>query len=255
MLELGTHGSIHEIRLARPPANALSPELVVALRGALAQAEAEGAEAIVLSGSPRMFSAGLDVPLLLTLDRAGILGLWREFYALLRDLAACPVPVAAAITGHSPAGGAVMALFCDRRVMVESADPTKPFRIGLNEVQVGLSMPPLIFRALVHLVGERQASRLCTEALLLTSEEAFAVGFVDELAASEQVVERTLAWCQGMLRLPRKAMLETRALARKALVGEFERGFEEVAFLADLWFESETQAGLQAMVEGLKRKG
>lgn len=255
MLELGTHGSVQEIRLNRPPANALSPELVVALRGALAQAEAEGAEAIVLSGSPRMFSAGLDVPHLLTLDRPGILGLWREFYALLQDLAACPVPVAAAITGHSPAGGAVMAIFCDHRVMAESSDPAKPFRIGLNEVQVGLSMPPLLYRALVHVVGERQAGRMCAEALMLTSGEACACGLVDALAAPEAVVGNAVAWCQGQLRLPRRAMLETRALTRARLLAEFEQGFSEVASLADLWFEPETQAGLQALVASLRKKG
>lgn len=255
MLEIGTHGTVQEIRLNRPPANALSPELVVALRGALAQAEADGAEAIVLSGSPKMFSAGLDVPHLLTLDRPGILDLWRELYALLRDLAACPVPVAAAITGHSPAGGAVMAIFCDHRVMAESADPAKPFRIGLNEVQVGLAMPPVIFRGLRHLVGERQAGRLCTEGLLLTSAEARAVGLVDALVAPEAVVPAAVAWCQGLLKLPRRAMLSTRAMARDAAVREFDQGFEEVASVADLWFEPETQAGLEALVASLGKKG
>lgn len=254
MLELGSHGPIHEIRLARPPANALSPELVVALRGALAQAVAEGAEAIVLSGSPKMFSAGLDVPHLLSLDRPGILGLWRELYALLHDLAASPVPLAAAITGHAPAGGAVMAIFCDHRVMAESPDAAKPFRIGLNEVQVGLPMPPLIYRALVHVVGERQAGRMCTEALMLTAAEARAVGFVDALAAPEAVVPAAVAWCRGLLERPRKAMLETRALTRAGLLVEFEPGFSEVASLAEVWFEPETQAGLRALVASLKRK-
>ncbi len=52
--------------------NALDPALMRALRDALADAHARGAEALVLSGSPGRFSGGLDVPALLKLDRAGI---------------------------------------------------------------------------------------------------------------------------------------------------------------------------------------
>lgn len=255
MLEIHPHGPMREIRLARPPANALSPELIAHLRGALEEAEEEGAEAIVLSGSPKMFSAGLDVPLLLGLDREGILELWRSFYGLLHDLASSRIPIAAAITGHSPAGGAVMALFCDRRFMAESGDPAKPFRIGLNEVRVGLPMPPVIYRALVRVVGEHHAGRMCTEGLMLTAAEAKAVGFVDELRSLEEVVPAALAWCGELLKLPRTAMLKTRSLARAGVVSEFEHGFGEVASLADIWFQPETQAGLHALVDSLKKRG
>jgi len=89
-----------------------------------------------------MFSAGLDVPFLLTLDRPAIAALWRTFYALLRALAGSPLPIAAAVTGHAPAGGAVLMLFCDWRVMADGA-----WKVGLNEVQVGLTLPPVIFQA------------------------------------------------------------------------------------------------------------
>src|SRR5690606_31965354 len=115
MLEKIDHGAVREIRLARPPVNALSPELVVALEAALAEA-GEQARAIVLSGQPGMFSAGLDMKALLARDRAQMAEFWAAFLALLKRLATSRVPVVAAITGHSPAGGAVMAIFCDQRV-------------------------------------------------------------------------------------------------------------------------------------------
>ena len=109
------HGAVRELRLNRPPANALSPQLIVALREAVEGAPQDGVRALVLSGAPGMFSAGLDVPLLLTLDRAAMAGVWRDFYALLRALASSSIPIAAAITGHAPAGGTVLPLFCDWR--------------------------------------------------------------------------------------------------------------------------------------------
>ena len=131
MLETLDHddGAIRELRLDRPPVNALTPELLAALRDALEAAPAAGARALVVSGRPGMFSAGLDVPCLLGLDRAGIEGLMANLFAALRALAFSPVPSVAAVTGHSPAGGAVLALMCDRRVMA-AGDAESRFRIG-----------------------------------------------------------------------------------------------------------------------------
>jgi len=115
MLERTEHGEVLELRLARPPANALDPALVTALADAITAAPVGGARAVVLSGRPGIFSGGLDVPVLLTLDRAGMESTLREFFRLMRALAASPIPTVAAITGYAPAGGAVLSIFCDAR--------------------------------------------------------------------------------------------------------------------------------------------
>src|SRR5687767_8146601 len=117
MFETINHGTIRELKLARPPVNALSPDLVKALRTAIQDAPGTGARALVLSGQPGMFSAGLDVPALLALDRAGITAFWDDFFGLIATIGRSPIPIVAAITGHSPAGGAVLSIFCDYRVM------------------------------------------------------------------------------------------------------------------------------------------
>src|SRR5258707_3161252 len=136
MIQILDHGDVRELRLDRPPANALSPELIAALRAAVEEAPAAGARALVLSGAPGFFFGGLDVPYLIRLDRSAIAVAWRDFYGLLGSLAASPIPGAAAITGHSPAGGALMSLFCDVRIMAEGAEGAEgEYRIGLNEVQ------------------------------------------------------------------------------------------------------------------------
>jgi Delta3-Delta2-enoyl-CoA isomerase len=152
MLLTLTHGPIRELRLNRPPANALSYELIKGLREAIEAAPQNGVRALILSGTPGRFSGGLDVPLLLTYDRAGMAALWREFYALLKAMAGSPIPIAAAITGHAPAGGTVLSLFCDWRVMADG-----DFKLGLNEVQIGLPLPPVIFAGLRRLVNPRRA--------------------------------------------------------------------------------------------------
>jgi 3,2-trans-enoyl-CoA isomerase len=87
MIQVLDHGPIRELRLDRPPANALSPELISALRQAIESAPGDGARALVLSGSPRMFSGGLDVPHLIQLDRPAIAATGRDFSAMMRALA------------------------------------------------------------------------------------------------------------------------------------------------------------------------
>src|ERR1700687_5079952 len=94
------HGAVRELQLNRPPANALSPELIVALKRSVESAPQDGARALVISGVPGRFSAGLDVPLLLTMDRPAVGALWRELYSLRGVLALSSIPLVAAVTGH-----------------------------------------------------------------------------------------------------------------------------------------------------------
>jgi len=251
MLDKIEHDSgIRELRLARPPVNALNPELVHALREAVEAAPREGLHALVISGSSGIFSAGLDVPTLLALDRDGMRAFWSEFLALCDALARSPIPVVAAITGHSPAGGAVLALFCDYRVMARGA-----YRIGLNEVQVGLTVPDGIQAGLRRLIGPYRAERLLVQGAMLDADAALAAGFVDELADVDFVTARAVGWLDELLKLPRQAMLSTRALARADLAALFEDSASlAVDALLDTWFAPEAQNTLRAMVERLKAK-
>jgi len=254
MLETHRHDAIVELRLARPPVNALDPQLVRHLRTAIESAPALGARGIVLSGKPGMFSAGLDVPVLLALNRKELIAFFGDFFGLCGAIASSAIPIAAAITGHSPAGGAVLGIFCDYRVMARSPDPTKPFRIGLNEVQVGLSVPVPIQAGLQRLIGTYRAERLMVAGAMLDSEQALAAGLVDELADMDRVVPRATEWLRELLKLPPLAMLGTRQIARRDLAGVFDNpaSFALDEF-ADSWFGSETQATLKALVAKLKK--
>lgn len=242
------HG-ILEIRLARPPVNALDPALMAAFRQAIEQAPRDGTDALVLSGSPGMFSAGLDVPALLPLDRARMRAFWGDFFGVCSALARAPIPVVAAVTGHSPAGGAVLALFCDYRVMARG-----DFRIGLNEVQVGLIVPDCIQAAMRRLAGTYRAERLLVAGALLDPEAARAAGIVDEVIDPDQVVARAITWLTRLLELPRRAMLDTRALARADLAHLFDdpASLPVEAFL-DGWFAPATQATLHTLVDRLRK--
>ncbi|GLQ45438.1 hypothetical protein GCM10007862_04890 [Dyella lipolytica] len=250
MLNLVKHDAITEVQLARPPVNALNLELLRALQAALTDAVKDGARGIVLSGTQGMFSAGVDVPALLTRDRAGVREYWREFFLTCAALAHSTVPVVAAITGHSPAGGAVLSLFCDYRIMAQGA-----YRIGLNEVQVGLIAPDCIQMALRRVVGAYRAERLLVSGALIDAEQALACGFVDELTTVEQVTTRALHWLGEVLALPAHAMLETRLIARADLIDAYaDVDALPIDTFVDAFFHPQTQATLQQLVARLKKK-
>jgi enoyl-CoA hydratase/carnithine racemase len=241
------HG-ITAITLDRAPANALTTEFVSALHDAHLAACADGARVIILTGRPGMFSGGLDVPALLPEPRAAVEAFWLAFFRLTRALAVSPVPVVAALSGHAPAGGAVLAIHCDYRIGARGN-----FRIGLNEVAVGLPVPDCIMMTLEHLVGPRIAQRLAMTAQLVGVEEALALGLIDEAVEPERLMDRAWEWSMQVAGLPAIAMNRTRMLARRRLADLLEP--ESDARLAtDLWFSAETQAGMRALVERLGKK-
>ncbi|MBS0576733.1 MAG: enoyl-CoA hydratase/isomerase family protein [Proteobacteria bacterium] len=252
MIELHAHGPIHEIRLARPPVNALNPALLQALRAAVEDAPKKGARGIVLSGGQGVFSGGMDVLHLVGADAAGLRGAWEDFFAACRALAKSPVPVVAAIGGHAPAGGCVLALCCDYRVMARSPDPAKPFRIGLNEVQVGLAVPDGIQHLLRRLVGPRRAERLMVAGAMIPARRAFAIGMIDELADLPQVLPTAIGWLSALLALPSSPMLRTRALARADVIDALENHIHLDGFI-DAWDEPDTQETLKALVAKLRK--
>ena len=242
------HGAVHELRLARPPVNALDPALCGALSGAIGEAIAQGAQGLVLAGGPKVFSAGLDVPHLVSLgdDRAALTAAWESFFRAARAIAECPVPIVAAIAGHAPAGGCVLALCSDYRVMASG-----PYRIGLNETQVGLVAPDGIQQLLRRVVGPYRAERLLVAGELVDAEHALALGIVDELADVDGVATRARTWLEELLALPRQPMLETRALARADLVAALAPERIRLEHFVAGWYSPDPQAALRALVARL----
>lgn len=247
------HGRIRELRLARPPVNALDPALCRALITTLDAAVADGVDAVVLSGAPGIFSAGLDVPHLMALgqDRQALHAGWGAFFGAARSLAALRIPVVAALTGHAPAGGCVLSLCCDYRVMARSPNPVKPFMIGMNETQVGLAVPEGAQQLMRRVIGPYRAERLLVSGSMVAADEALRIGLADTVVEVDQVVPHALEWLSTLLALPRAPMLLTRSLARADLVRALEPQNLDLERFVEGWYDADTQAGLRALLARL----
>jgi len=246
MMNLTIDSDIAVLQMDRPPVNAMNSEFLLGLETAWQQACDAGARGVVISGREGLFSAGLDVPALLELSAEGVFGFWQVFFRVVGRLGGSPVPVVAAITGHAPAGGAVLALHCDYRVATRGE-----YRIGLNEVQVGLPVPAGILQVLQSVVGERQAARLAMTGALVTPEEALCLGLVDELTDEGGAVQAAQTWLSTLLELPPVAMNTTRLAAKATLTAQAQFADQCAREATDYWLSEETQRTMQALAASL----
>lgn len=174
------------LRMDDGKANALSPEMLDALDAAFDRAERE-AKAVVLAGRPGRFCAGFDLRHMMAGPESARALVTRGAEVLMRAYGH-PQPLVIACTGHALAGGALVVLTGDVRVGAAGE-----FKLGLNEVAIGMPLPILA----IEMARDRLDPRKLSEATLLARqydpEAALAVGYLDEVVAPDQVVPRALA--------------------------------------------------------------
>jgi enoyl-CoA hydratase len=194
--------------------NALSPAMQEAIGGALDRAEADGA-VVVLTGREQTFSAGFDL-------RAAP-DAWPEMVAgggeLAARLLAFPCPTVAACNGNAIAMGAFLLLSCDLRVGIEG-----PFRIGLNEVAIGLTLPWFAVETARHRLTPPYFDRCTVTGALLEPSEAREAGFFDRLVAPEALAAATAEAAQALVAVDRNAHAATKLRARERAIAGVREG-------------------------------
>ncbi len=247
-VQIERHGATAVLRLTRPPVNAIEAtfchDMVAALDALEGDAEIRG---VVLAGRPGLFSAGLDLPALLALDPEAMRSFWYAFTGMFLRLWSSPLCIVAALEGHAPAGGTVMAIAADHRIMADG-----PYKMGLNEVEVGLGVPVFLCAVVRSMLGQRVAERVLTQGLLLTPIEALAVGFVDEVVAQADVVPRAHAELAVRLARPEAARRATKTALRRPLADDVRAGLDaEVDGFLTFWFSDDCQRELRRVVAAL----
>jgi enoyl-CoA hydratase/carnithine racemase len=223
---------------------AVISELRQLLRDQAANAESKG---LILTGKAKFFSAGLDVVELYQYNQAEIANFWHNFGGMITDLLAFDKPLIASITGHSPAGGCIIALCCDYRIMANE----RKYKIGLNEVPVGIAVPQPIYQLYAQTIGTRLAYQYLLEGRLLSAPEAQAVGLVDELVEEEQVLARSQAKMEEYLQFGQETWRLTKRKLRQPLLQAFETDYQ--ADLIEHWWSAESRQILDQMIAKLKK--
>jgi enoyl-CoA hydratase len=248
-MRIERNGDVAIVRLEAGRANAMNVEFLDRL-GALLD-EAASAKAVVLTGQDKFFAAGLDLPSIIDLDRNRLRGFMGRFDDAMLKVFELPVPVVAAINGHAVAGGYVLALQADLRIAVDRDG----VRIGLNEAQLGLGLPPIVVEPLRAQLPKASLSRVAILGELFNPREALAVGLVHDLACEGEVVQKAVFRAQALAALPKAGMAHIKAALRRPVAARVRANADaEAERWLDTWFAPETQGVLRAAVAKLKPK-
>ena len=191
------------VRLARPPVNALDLGLIGALFETLEAQVASGARAVVVTGDGKALCAGLDTKALTSYDAAQQREVVDGLNRMLLALYELPVPTVCAINGHALAGGLIIALACDVRIVT-----TEDCRLGLTEVRAGVPFPAIPLRIVQEELSPVTARRLGLTGMTADPQQALDMGIVDELCAPQSLVERAAEAAADLMALPTYARIK-----------------------------------------------
>jgi enoyl-CoA hydratase len=216
-------GRVLRLKLDDGKANTMEATWVREMHAALDHAE-KSAGAVLIEGREGRFSGGLDLKVLPTLGRDALKEFVRDYQRCVLRIFMFPKPIVCAIAGHAIAGGAILALASDRRIMGDG-----DFQIGLREVAIGIPLPTFgceLARSVMpptSLVGAVMRGELYAPKL------ALACGMVDKVVPLSDLAAVALEEAREMARLPDIAFATT----KKTLKSPYARLMES-AESADL---------------------
>jgi len=242
------------VKMAAPPINAMSMDFLSQLENAIDECEKnEDIRAMVLTANkPGIFSAGLDIFEMYGKDKEHHGKFWTQLQDTWLKLYKCPLVTVAAINGTSPAGGCLLSISCDHRVMVDHPK----FQIGLNETKLGLVAPPWFARPFVDCVGPREAERALYLGHLYSVQDAQAKGLIDDVVKHDEVLDKAVERAEEYLAVPDFARIGTKQqITRKATIEWFDTIREpDVAVFQNIVGSKKVQAALGFYVQMLKAK-
>jgi len=240
------------VQMNRGKVNAINQEMVNEMRMVFHRLDNdEHTQGAILTGIPHFFSAGLDLVELMGYNRDQISNFFASFGALYAQLLKFEKPLIAAITGHSPAGGCVLAVACDNRYMAKG----EKFRIGLNEVAVNVQISQDLTEVYSFWLGSGLAHRYILEGKLLNTTEAVNSGLVDEVLPLDEVLPRAEQQMQLYLRGDQEIWINTKRKLRKSLWNHLESNpADAMKEASELWWKPEIRATMQAYVQSFSNK-
>ncbi|HVU86053.1 MAG TPA: enoyl-CoA hydratase/isomerase family protein [Pirellulales bacterium] len=218
MIELEHRGSVTVLHMVRGRGNALDISFLEALIEALSHVERSECTAVVLTGKGRIFGAGVDLPALV----AGGPDYVRQFIPLMtrgfERLVKFPKPLVAATNGHAIAGGAILMLACDVRLLARGEA-----KIGLTEVLVGVQFPAWALEIARFATPPQHFPEMILTGRTWLPEQALARGLVDELVEPEQLLARACAVAEELSAVPPATYAATKLAVRRPMIDAAER--------------------------------
>lgn len=250
-IHVSVQDKIAYVSLNRGSSNAINSEMVLELTDMIKNLEAdEQIGGVILTGKEGFFSAGLDLIELYEYNEVQIKTFWNDFLAMVAALAGFKKPLISAISGHSPAGGCVLAICSDYRIMAEGK-----YIIGLNEVPVGIIVPDSIFHLYAFWLGKAKAYQSLLEGKLYRADEALSVGLVDELVDGKSLLTTAQRKMRQYLGFDWTTWQQSKQNLRKELLEKVNADQREtLETMLQQWWSPSTRSILHTIIKNLQKK-
>ena len=251
MIKVSQQGQTQILELNRPKVNAIDESLIKALINELDKVESDNSiKGIILTGQEGIFSGGLDIISLYEKDKEYMKSFWGLFSNLLLKIYRYPKLIFTAISGHSPAGGTVISIVTDYRIMSKGN-----YVIGLNEVAVGLSMPIAIGRVFQSLLGERVAEKMTLTGKLVNPDKALEIGLIDEVVDPKNLLNHSIETMNEWFKLPFNKQIESKLSLRNEVIDIMANTIEkENDNFINAWFSDECRITMESIIKKLTKK-
>lgn len=208
------------IYLNRPDVlNALNSEMLYELQDAFKQAEDDSIRCVVLTGKGKGFCSGQDLKDFEKEKKSFREALETKYNPLIEQIHNLQKPVICGINGVSAGAGLSLALSCDYRIAVESAQLIEIF------INVGLVPDSGSHFTLPRIVGIAKSFELCSTGKKLSAIEAYKLGLVNILVSDNEVLKIALTkFSQKFSKLPTKSV----GMIKKALSTSFSYRIDEM---------------------------
>ena len=239
------------LSMNKGPVNSLNKEFLEELTSNLVAVRKDSSGLVLTSGLSSVFCAGLEITEMHQPDPVRLREFWRALQSLWVELYSYPLPTAAAITGHSPAGGCLMALCCDYRVM-----QGPKFTIGLNETLLGIVAPFWFKDSMLNTVGQRQTELALMLGTLFTADQALTVGLVDQgVQEREECLAEATKMVHRLVKIPSEARHVSKMLMRQPTLDRLTADRDaDVEHFANFVTQPGIQKPLGRYLEALKSK-
>ena len=236
MIELEERGVVTILRMVAGKGNALNLEFTQALDERAQELERGPAKAVVLTGQGSVFGAGVDLPALVSGGPDYVRRFVPVMVATFERLASFSKPLVAAVNGHAIAGGAIIMLACDQRILARGNA-----RLGLTEIRVGVEFPAWALEIARFTTPAEHLATLILTGRTWPPEEALARGLVDELVDADRLIERACDVATELAAIPAAAYAANKRALRRPLLETARRvtGLEGAA-LVEKWCDPET---------------
>ncbi|KAL5279292.1 ECI1.2 family protein [Megaselia abdita] len=250
-VEVNEKTGVAVVTLNRPPVNGLNVAALRSLEKVIGDLETNKCKGLILSSSSKnIFCAGLDLTEIYKPDQEKLKSLWTAFQDLWIKLYGASFPTTAALNGHAIAGGCVLALSCDYRVMVPNSS------IGLNETELGISPTAWIIASMQNVLSKRSVELALLQGRIYKTNQALEIGLIDEIANDK---DETIKKCEEFIakysRVQSLAFSLTKRELRGKAISELTSNRQgDLQFFVDSINNPSVQKFLEKYLQSLKSK-